>query len=259
MNGNKDNIPTRISDRVKNTEIIYWSSPDQESPLIAASFLGQAAPLCVFPCLWPHLLIMSPCFLGLACSTKTSQLGTDIVLTSSTLEVIQESGTTTSIPLENIKSVTTATKSNVPCYCGPEISRIIIDDGRTVHTKHGLRPIPTVLVAHENIEELCRLILEAKEKHTQMGTIAATQAMMQQMAIMQQQMTMSPLVMQPPGMYQQQPVMGQQPQPGMYQQPVMYQPNHQPVTYPPKGNNAYPEVELESPKSYPEVELQSTK
>jgi hypothetical protein len=97
MNGNKDNIPTRISERVKNTEIIYWSSPDQESPLIAFSFLDQTAPLCMIPCFWPHLLIMSPCFLGFAYSTKTSQLGTDLVLTTSTLEVIQENGTTTSI------------------------------------------------------------------------------------------------------------------------------------------------------------------
>jgi hypothetical protein len=87
----------------------------------------------------------------------------------------------------------------------------------------------TMIWAHENVEEFCRLILEAKERRSQMGAIAAAQMMMQQMGIAQQMM-----------MGQQPMMMGQQPM-------MMGQQNQLPMSYP----SAYSEVELPHANEYP--------
>jgi hypothetical protein len=260
MWGTRDNIPARLSDHGKKTDIIYWSSPKQEEAVALAMCCETAGPLFVLPCFWPHLLILSPFLCGIACCSKHQALRTDVVLRPSCLELIEANGTVTSFALENIKSVTATTKSQNPCAptcCIPDINRIIIDDGRTTHTKNGVRAVLTTLWAHENIEEFCRLILEAKERRSQTGTVAAAQMMMQQMGIMQQQM-MAQLAMQgqQPMMMGQQPMMmGQQPmmmgqQPMMMgQQPVMGQ---QPMmAYPAASNNMALEVEGPYANEYP--------
>jgi hypothetical protein len=245
--GDANNLPARLASQRSspNRDIIYWSIPNEDAPLWRAMCCQSTFPMIFLPCFWPHLLIISPCLCCFASYRKSSALDTAAVLKSTSLELIRSNGTVTSIALENIASITVTTK-NTPECCSPEINRLIIDDGRTVRTKHGHRPDPTIIWGHENMEEFRNRIMEAKERRSQMSTMAAAQAMiqMQMMSGAQQGMIYpgqgSPG--QPPMGYSGQPaaVYPGQPPMGYPGQPPMGYPGQPPMGYPGQPPMGYP-------------------
>jgi hypothetical protein len=247
--GDGRNIPSRLTShgRTPNTEILYWSIPDQNAPVCQAMFCLSAGPLIFLPCFWPHLIIMSPCFGCCAYYGKSIALDTSAVLKSTSLELIQSNGTITSIALENINSITVTTKL-ISGSCLPDVNRLIIDDGKVVHTKHGHRPDPTTLWGHQNMDEFRNRILEAKERRAQMSTMPAAQMMMLQM---QPMMSQSQPVMQQGMAYPGQPPMGYPGQPpmGYPGQPIMAYPQQPQMGYPGQPIMAHPVGE--QPSFYP--------
>lgn len=258
--GNRDTIPQRLASHVRNAEIIYWSTPRDDQGICCASFFEMAGPIPLLPCFWPHLVILSPLFCGFAYFARSKALATDVVLTSTTLELLETNGTFTSIALENIKSVTVTTKSQNSCAatcCMPDVNRLIIDDGRMTYGKHGPHPAFTIIMAHDNMDEFRSLILEAKERRSHSPMVMSVMPMQ---GIPQQMMMMLPQGQQPL-VYGQQPMMSgqllQQQQPMMMygqsqqqqqpqqQQPIAYgQPMYQPYTYLPSSAPVYPQPEV---------------
>jgi hypothetical protein len=253
--GDGRNIPSRLTShgRTPNTEILYWSIPDQNAPVCQAMFCLSAGPLIFLPCFWPHLIIMSPCFGCCAYYGKSIALDTSAVLKSTSLELIQSNGTITSIALENINSITVTTKL-ISGSCLPDVNRLIIDDGKVVHTKHGHRPDPTTLWGHQNMDEFRNRILEAKERRAQMSTMPAAQMMQMQQGMAYPGQPVMAYPGQPPIGYPGQPPMGYSGQ----SQPVMVYPaSEQPaimMSSPPSfypSNTVHPEPMNSNPIEYP--------
>jgi hypothetical protein len=203
--GDGHNIPPRLTShgRTPTTEIIYWSTPNHDAAVCQALYCQTAGPLILLPCFWPHLLILTPFLSCCSLYGKSVALSTSAVLKATSLELIQDNGTVTNIPLESIKSITVTTKVTPECLMR-DVSRLIIDDGRVVYTKNGQRPDMTTLWGHDNIEEFRDRILEAKERRVQM-TAMTQMTMIQGNMAAQMQMGMQPMMIN----QQQQPVMQQ--------------------------------------------------
>mmetsp|Transcript_15706 Transcript_15706/g.16450 ORF Transcript_15706/g.16450 Transcript_15706/m.16450 type:complete len:256 (+) Transcript_15706:45-812(+) len=181
--GDGRNVPSQITQRLGQSiagHVIYWSVADENAPIACVSCLEMSSMLAYMPCFWPHLIIMSPFFLGMSFAAKRELAGSYAVLTDSTLYILTENGSTVSIQLEAIVSIKATTKSESCGCCAPEMTRVIIDDGTVVYGKHN-RPHqrPKTICGHPNIEEFARLILEAKERKAQVMT-AQPQYPMQQ-------------------------------------------------------------------------------
>jgi hypothetical protein len=205
--------------------------------------------------------MLSSCLCCYSCYQKSEVLSTDVVLTRTTLEIIKN-GRVKSIDLEKIKSITATTQPESKCSptcCIPDMNRLIIDDGTMTyhsggeHSSGHWAPALTVVMAHDNIDEFRRLILETKTANSPAALVAAMQ---QQMGIMQQQLMAQQMGQYPPGQGQypmmgqyppgqgQYPMMGQQ-QPVMGQYPMVGQP-YPPGQYPP-GQGQDPMMSQQQP------------
>jgi hypothetical protein len=224
--GDGNSLHPRLADYTNKADIIYWSMPNQNSPICCRMCLHSVPSilLCI-PCFWPHLLIFTPCLCGGACYHTRITMDTIVVLTSRSLDFIRGDGTVTSISLESIKSVETSPKDSCSAC---SVNRLIIDDGRTAPTKNKRNiPVLTTIWGHDNLDELRKKIMEAQDRQSltlrQLRSIPLPSQQPQYQMVMQQQ-PMAQLG-QPPMQqgYPSQPPMGYA---GQYQ-PVMHQPFEQ--------------------------------
>jgi hypothetical protein len=238
--GDQRNVPAHLLSYFQQNNVIYWSRPRQDGPVCRTIFCQTFGACVILPCLWLHLCMLSSCLCCYISYRKSEVLSTDVVLTRTTLEIIKN-GRVKSIDLEKIKSITATTQPESKCSptcCMPDMNRLIIDDGTMVYKEGSLEdhwaPAPTVVMAHDNIDEFRRLILETKTANSPAALVAAMQP--QQKKYKGQY---PPGQGQYPMMSQQQPIMGQYPMvgqpypPGQYpmmsqQQPVMAQVTGQP-------------------------------
>jgi hypothetical protein len=240
-----DIVPELSKHLPPNSNVLYWSLPDPNQPLCQGLFCESIGPLIILPCFWPHLLILGIPFACCAYFAKQSRVKQGVVLTTSTVEVIQMdydvccipgiyivAGSTRSIPLGSILSLD-LNKQNRGCLtsCVPDYTKVHLNDG-IVAVGGGTRQGATYgthLYGHTNIDELREKIMAAKQTYgpnaSMMGQ-AMNVAMMNMMQPgMMQQGMMQPGMMQP-GMMQQGMMQPGMMQPGM-QQPGMMQPGMQ--------------------------------
>ncbi len=130
--GGPQNFPSRLASRVPIDRVIYWSTPLQSSSIDRAMFCDLFGLLIMLPCFWPHLCFCSCCICAYLSSESLKSLGTDVVVTSTSIELIQENSSK-SISFESIKSITVTNTTDEclpPKPCHPEIPRLKIDELR---------------------------------------------------------------------------------------------------------------------------------
>src|SRR4051812_11362038 len=96
-------------------KIIEWYSVEPNLQLMTYFCCSKARPLMIMPCFWPHLLILSPCFCCSSYNQKIAALHSTVVLTETTVNLVQEpftvcgccpiGGTSSSIQIFQISDV----------------------------------------------------------------------------------------------------------------------------------------------------------
>lgn len=165
--GDQSNLPERLKTVVNQSNVVYWSSPLQDQPIGQAYFGDKYGVLVCCPLFWFHLSLLWPCFCCCACYAKSQAIKTDVVLTTTSLDLIVDDKIQKSFPLTSINSAVATTKSEnccAPRCCMRDVHRLIIDDGSSVSGPNGRYRSVTTIFAHEQSEELSRLILEGKNR-----------------------------------------------------------------------------------------------
>jgi hypothetical protein len=188
--GDGSNMPPQLKEATAHMrhKVLYWSATDQTQPIQRGMCCTAAGPLIALPCFWPHLLILGLPLCCMAWLNKQDVLARYIVVTESTVEVVEvehdkccipgcyrKGNEINSIPLETITDVETDAKSKgcVTC-CVPQFTQLRIMTPSNQMVRRGVTP-GLAVYAHSDVQELRNHILNQRTTAKQGGMVQMMQ------------------------------------------------------------------------------------